>query len=178
LKGLLVFILLTTSPIWPIGENPSPGYPFLIVNKWSNQLAYVNDNEVKGVYPVATGKKQDLTPEGLHTITVKAVNPYYRKLNIPGGDEKNPLGSRWIGFDAEGTNGRIYGVHGTNRPESIGMYISNGCIRMKNATVEELFENVPIGSKILVVSSQESFESLARKHHAIDPIIETPPFFR
>jgi len=178
LKSLLAFILLTTSPIWPIGENPSPGYPFLIVNKLTNQLAYVDDNEVKGVYHVATGKKDDLTPEGLHTITIKAVNPYYRKLDIPGGDEKNPLGSRWIGFDAEDTNGRIYGVHGTNRPESIGRYISNGCIRMKNEKVEELFERIPIGTKVLIVSSNESFESLAREYHAIDPIIEAPPFFR
>ncbi|WP_371825449.1 L,D-transpeptidase [Pontibacillus sp. ALD_SL1] len=166
-KGLLVFILLV-SPIWPIGENPSRGYPFVIVNKTTNELAFMDDGKIQGVYPVATGKTSDLTPEGLHTITVKAKNPYYRKLNIPGGDPKNPLGTRWIGFDAKDTDGRIYGVHGTNRPDSIGKYISNGCIRMNNKNVEALYEKIPIGTKILVTSTNKSFQQLGKEYKAID----------
>ncbi|MYL53614.1 L,D-transpeptidase family protein [Pontibacillus yanchengensis] len=168
MKSLLIVVLLAMSPIWPIGENPSRGYPFLIVNKSTNQLAYIDDGKVENVYPVATGKTNDLTPEGLHTITVKAKDPYYRKLDIPGGDPRNPLGSRWIGFDAKGTDGRIYGVHGTNQPSSIGKYISNGCIRMNNKDVEYIYDRIPIGTKIAVVKTDKSFQQLAKEYKAID----------
>ncbi|MYL33563.1 L,D-transpeptidase family protein [Pontibacillus yanchengensis] len=168
MKSLLIVVLLAMSPIWPIGENPSRGYPFLIVNKSTNQLAYIDDGKVENVYPVATGKTNNLTPEGIHTITVKAKDPYYRKLDIPGGDPRNPLGSRWIGFDAKATDGRIYGVHGTNQPSSIGKYISNGCIRMNNKDVEYIYDRIPIGTKIAVVKTDKSFQQLAKEYKAID----------
>lgn len=105
---------------WPLGANPLPGDPYIIVNKATNALAVVKDNRIEGIYQVATGKTDDLTPEGEFTVTVKAVNPYYRKKNVEGGAPENPLGVRWIGFDAKGTDGRIYGIHGTNREELIG----------------------------------------------------------
>jgi lipoprotein-anchoring transpeptidase ErfK/SrfK len=164
---LFLAILLVVSPIWPLGRNPLPGDPFLIINKQSNELAFIRDGVVKKTYKVATGKTNDLTPEGLFTVTVKAKNPYYRKKNIPGGDPRNPLGTRWIGFDAKNTDGRIYGVHGTNQPESIGKYISNGCIRMLSPIVEELYEVIPIGTKVLVVKSNKSFMQLGKEHGAI-----------
>ncbi|MET3696257.1 L,D-transpeptidase-like protein [Bacillus oleivorans] len=166
MKVLLAFILAVVSPIWPIGENPLPGDPFIIVNKKYNKLAFVLDEKIE-VYPIASGKTDDLTPEGLFTVTVKAINPYYRKLNIPGGHPKNPLGSRWIGFDALDTIGRTYGIHGTNRPESIGRYVSNGCIRMRKEDVEALFDQVPIGTKVWVVSNYKSFYDLAVEAGAI-----------
>ena len=143
--------------------EPIAGKPFLIVNKANNKLAYVKDGKVEEIIDVATGKTNDLTPEGLFTVVVKAKNPYYRKKDIPGGDPRNPLGSRWIGFDALGTDGRTYGVHGTNAPWSIGRYISNGCIRMENKNVERLYEKVPIGTKILVTVSSKSFKALAKE---------------
>jgi len=165
---ILLAIILFTSPIWPLGRNPLPGDPFIIVNKESNQLAYIDDGKVQHTFPVATGKTTTLTPEGLFNVTVKAKNPYYRKKNIPGGDPRNPLGSRWIGFDAEGTDGRIYGIHGTNQPSSIGKYISNGCIRMHNKHVEYLFDQVPVGTKVLVVKTNKSFYQLGKEHGAIN----------
>ncbi|MBW3113446.1 MULTISPECIES: L,D-transpeptidase [Bacillaceae] len=164
---LLLAIILFASPIWPLGRNPIPGDPFVIVNKENNQLAFISDGEIQGTFPVATGKNTELTPEGLFNVTVKAKNPYYRKKNIPGGDPRNPLGSRWIGFDAEGTDGRIYGIHGTNQPSSIGKYISNGCIRMHNNNVEYLFDKVPIGTRVLVVKTKRSFEQLGKEYGAL-----------
>ncbi|MCM3586409.1 L,D-transpeptidase [Mesobacillus maritimus] len=168
LKGLLVAILLVVSPIWPLGTNPLPGDPFLIINKSTNQLAYIDENQVLNVVPVATGQTKDLTPEGLFTITVKAKNPYYRKKDIPGGDPRNPLGTRWIGFDAEDTDGRIYGIHGTNNPDSIGKYISQGCIRLHNQEVEALFEDIPLGTKLLVTNSEKNFYELGLEYHALN----------
>ncbi len=167
MKMLLLFLIFVQSPIWPIGENPIPGDPYLIINKQTNELAFIHDNEVEEVHQVATGKTDALTPEGEFTIVVKAVDPYYRKKNIPGGDKKNPLGTRWIGFDALETDGRTYGVHGTNNNKSIGSYVTQGCVRMQNKDVELLYDKVPLGTKILITNSQKTFEQLAVKHGAI-----------
>lgn len=146
---------LAFSPLWPLGTNPIVGDPFVIVNKQTNQIALVDENRVQTVVGVATGITNDLTPEGLFTVTVKAINPYYRKKNIYGGDPNNPLGTIWVGFDARGTDGRIYGLHGTNHPESIGRYVSQGCIRLQNEAIESLYEYIPLGTKILILSTKK-----------------------
>ena len=162
-----LFLAFSISPIWPLGVNPLPGDPFLIVNKTTNEVAFIHDNKVQSISSAGTGKTEDLTPEGLFTITVKAKNPYYRKKNIQGGTAQNPLGTRWMGFDAEGTDGRIYGLHGTNNPYSIGHYVSNGCIRLQNETIESLYPRIPMGTKILIQSSSKSFEDLAIEYGAM-----------
>jgi len=162
---LMTFFL---SPLWPLGQNPMPGDPFVIVNKTKNELAFIKENKVQTVVSVGTGKTQELTPEGLFTITVKAKEPFFRRGNIPGGDPKNPLGARWIGFDAKDTDGRTYGIHGTNKPASIGKYVSQGCIRSQNEVISSLFPLIPLGTKILVISSKKSFEKLAQENGAID----------
>ncbi len=162
-----LFAFMTVSPLWPLGPNPLPGDPFIIVNKRTNEIAFVDDGEIQAVYKAATGKAEDLTPEGMFTVTVKAVNPYYRKKNIRGGSPDNPLGSRWIGFNALNTDGRVYGIHGTNAPWSIGLYISQGCIRLNNKDVEELYDKVPLGTKVFITSEQKSFEQIAKEKRAI-----------
>ncbi|SEA58053.1 L,D-transpeptidase catalytic domain [Thalassobacillus cyri] len=160
MKFFLLFLTLSVSPPY----TPEIADPFVIVNKATNQLAFFDEGELEEVYPVATGATDELTPTGLFTITVKAKDPYYRKKNIPGGDPKNPLGSRWIGFDAKGTDGRIYGIHGTNQPSSIGKDVSQGCIRSYNNQVAELYERVPIGAKILIVEDNQDFLSVYEKY--------------
>ncbi|WP_270180585.1 L,D-transpeptidase [Alkalihalobacillus sp. CinArs1] len=159
-------MLLTMSVIFPLGDT-IVGDPYIIVNKKTNQVAFIQQGRIEKVLPVATGKSNELTPEGTFTIVVKAVNPYYRKKNIAGGDKQNPLGTRWIGFDAEDTDGRIYGLHGTNKPSSIGKYVTAGCVRLHNEEIEKLFEEVPIGTKVLITTSPESFETLAIKVGAL-----------
>lgn len=155
------------SPIWPLGPNPLPGDPFLIVNKTTNEMAYIDDNRIQTIVSIGTGKTKELTPEGLFTITVKAEEPYFRRKDIPGGHPDNPLGARWIGFDAKGTDGRIYGIHGTNQPASIGKYVSQGCIRTQNEVITSLYPLIPLGTKILVTSSEKSFELLGQENGAI-----------
>lgn len=168
---LSIILIVTLSPIWPLGVNPLVGDPYIIVNKQVNQLAFINHGAIQEVFSVATGVTSELTPEGEFNIVVKAVNPYYRRKNIIGGSPDNPLGTRWIGFDAEGTDGRIYGVHGTNNALSIGKYVSNGCIRMHNKAVEQLFAQIPIGTKILVVSTDKSFTEIGITHGALAPSV-------
>ncbi|WP_170007590.1 L,D-transpeptidase [Bacillus fonticola] len=178
----LLSILIIFSPLWPLGVNPTSSDPFLIINKSTNQLALIDEGTIQHVYFVGTGKTEELTPEGMFTITVKAVQPYYRKKDIPGGDPKNPLGTRWIGFDANNTEGRTFGVHGTNRPDSIGHYVSAGCIRMLNQDVEEVFSKVPLGTRIYITRGAKSFQQMGEEAGAIPTKRPTdwehPYFFR
>lgn len=162
-----ITLILGLSPIFPIGATLSYGDPFIIVNKSTNHLAFFNNGKLVIEVPVATGVTTDLTPEGEFTIIVKAKDPYYRKKDIPGGDPRNPLGARWIGFDAKGTDGRIYGIHGTNNPASIGHHVSHGCIRMRNDQIKELYELVPIGTKVLITRSSKGFWQLAKENGAV-----------
>jgi len=167
MKVLLSILLLIAFP-HPIKELEADRvHAYVIVNKANNKLALIKDEKVVKILPIATGRSNELTPEGTFTIIVKAKDPYYRKKNIPGGDPRNPLGSRWIGFDANGTDGRTFGVHGTNAPSSIGQYISNGCVRMHNKDVEWLYEQVPLNSKIVITLSNKSFAALAKQYGSL-----------
>jgi lipoprotein-anchoring transpeptidase ErfK/SrfK len=130
------------------------------VNKAINQAAFIKGDNIIKVVDAASGKTEELTPEGLFTVIVKAKNPYYRKKDIEGGSPENPLGTRWIGFDARETDGRIYGIHGTNQSSSIGQYVTNGCIRLSNENVEWLYENAPKGTSVYIVKKDVPFQVL------------------
>ena len=67
----------------------------------------------------------------------------------PGGPD-NPLGSRALYLFQNGRD-TYYRIHGTNQPASIGRSVSNGCIRMINAHVQDLYERVPIGTTVTVL---------------------------
>src|SRR4051812_17832276 len=84
----------------------------IVINKKTNKLAFYDKGELVKTFSVATGRTSGLTPEGEFKIIKKVENiPYYR-LNIPGGDPRNPLGDRWIGLNVPGTTGYTYGIHG------------------------------------------------------------------
>lgn len=57
------------------------------------------------------------------------------------------FGPRWLGLNVPWGN---YGIHGTNKPFSIGQHLSHGCIRMRNNDVIELFEMIPLGAKVTI----------------------------
>lgn len=88
MRLFIIMMLIISSPIWPIGEELLPGDPLIIVNKRTNELVLVDHGRIIIETKVATGKTNDLTPEGLFTITVKAKQPYYRKQNIQGAIQK------------------------------------------------------------------------------------------
>lgn len=168
MRWMSLWILMhIMSPIWPLGPNPIPGDPFIVINKKTNQLVFFVENQEKYQFSIATGKNNEDTPEGLFTIITKFKDPEYSRKRIPGKDSRNPLGSRWMGMDAHETNGRIYGIHGTNREESIGKNVSAGCIRMKNKEVESLFESVPLGTKVYIYNNSESPSFYAKLFHAM-----------
>ena len=69
----------------------------------------------------------------------------------PGGPG-NPLGARAL-YLYSGGKDTLYRIHGTNEPQSIGKSVSSGCIRMLNEDVADLFDQVEIGTKVIVRSS-------------------------
>lgn len=102
------------------------------------------------VYPVGVGL-DDSTPEGTFNVKNKVTDPPYQPQHKPRSDHRasgapdNPLGTRWIDI------GNHYGIHGTIEPESVGHDVSEGCIRMHNRDVEELYDMVVIGASKVII---------------------------
>ncbi|WP_458631435.1 L,D-transpeptidase family protein [Paenibacillus sp. CMAA1364] len=136
----------------------------IVVNKKNNTLAYFQDGKKVKEFAVATGKSPSLTPEGKFKIANKIKNRPYYKEKIEGGAPNNPLGDRWIGLDVNGTQGTTYAIHGNSNKNSIGKYVSAGCIRMYNDEVTWLFNQVAKGSYVIITTSKLSFEEIAKKN--------------
>ncbi|MEO0730179.1 MAG: L,D-transpeptidase [Pseudomonadota bacterium] len=68
---------------------------------------------------------------------------------VPGGPG-NPLGARAL-YLYRGNRDTYYRIHGTTDPSSIGRSVSNGCIRMLNAHVKDLYRRVPLGTRVVVL---------------------------
>jgi LysM repeat protein len=105
------------------------------VNLANRTLTLFQNGAYVSTYPVAIGKPETPSPTGTFPILNKA---YW-----PGG----AFGSRWLGLTADGI-----GVHGTNVPSSIGLAVSNGCIRMYNQDVEAIWELLFVGDIVTIVA--------------------------
>ncbi|MCR4319400.1 MAG: L,D-transpeptidase family protein [Candidatus Brocadiaceae bacterium] len=110
----------------------------------------LNDLYVKQ-YRIGIGKN-DKTPVGTFEIKNKMKEPTWYSPNggiFPYGHPENILGTRWIGFkDKPDLYG--YGIHGTTLPDSIGAASSNGCVRIVNSDVEELYDFVTLDTEIII----------------------------
>lgn len=119
---------------------------YVRVDKSKNTLRlFLEDTPIK-TYSVATGKANS-TPTGEFIIKDKLVDPTWYKSGavIEPGNSANHLGTRWLGFDMPG-----YGIHGTTEPHLIGKQVSHGCVRMRNEDVEELYDILPMGTKVAI----------------------------
>ena len=122
--------------------------PFnIVVDKSQNILILKSNDQIIKTYVVSTGINNS-TPAGKFKIVNKLIDPpWFRPgIVVPPGSPDNILGSRWMGFDLES-----YGIHGTNDNQSLGKQITQGCIRMSNSDVEELFALVSTGTEITIV---------------------------
>lgn len=120
----------------------------IIVDKSQNILTLKSDDTIFKTYRISTGKDSS-TPVGKFKIMNKIIDPsWYPPTGgvIPPGDSRNVLGSRWMGLSSPS-----YGIHGTTDPESIGKSVTEGCVRMKNSDVEELYSIVPEGTEVEIV---------------------------
>lgn len=120
----------------------------LVISIPDRKIALFEDGRVVKVYRIAVGKTSTPSPSGNFHIASRVVKPtWFQPGKIVGPGPANPLGTRWMGLGYQG-----YGIHGTNRPQSIGKAASHGCIRMRNQDVEELFERMQVGDPVDLVT--------------------------
>lgn len=112
---------------------PRPTQLKISIVKSARTLTLLQNDAPARSYPVAIGKPSTPTPVGNYVVASKILHP--------GGI----LGTRWLGLNYD-----AYGIHGTSRPWLIGQMVSNGCVRMHNAHVEELFSLVQVGTPVYI----------------------------
>ena len=162
------FIVLFSAIILLTGTAPisnAASKHMIIVNTKKNTLNYYVNYTLVKEFRCATGKASTPTPQCKTTIVNKIVDRPYYKNNIPGGDPRNPLGRRWMGLNINGTYGSTYGIHGNNDESSIGKNVSHGCIRMHNSEVEWLFDQVTIGTVVLIKNTSNSDDYIANYYN-------------
>ncbi|GAA6180601.1 L,D-transpeptidase [Shimia sp. NS0008-38b] len=140
----------------------------LVVVLASYHLYHMMDERNAVRYGVAIGQ-EGLNFKGRATIERKVEwpswrptqemierNPAYEKYadGMKGGPT-NPLGSRAMYLYQDGRD-TLFRIHGTTAPQSIGTPSSNGCIRMVNEHIEYLYEQVPMGSEVIVFTGREA----------------------
>ncbi len=133
-----------------------PQAPGTIVISTSERRLYLVLSDHSALkYGVGVGR-QGFTWSGVTRVAMKKEWPDWtppaamlrRRPDLPrymkGGIE-NPLGARALYLGAS-----EFRIHGSNEPETIGQAVSSGCIRMTNDDVKDLYERVPVGSKVIV----------------------------
>jgi hypothetical protein len=132
----------------------------IVVSIPDRKLALLEGDRVIKVYNVAVGAPVSPSPSGEFRIVQRLANPtYYHPGVMIGPGANNPLGPRWIGLNVQG-----FGIHGTNRPDSIGKNASHGCIRLRNGDIEDLFARVQVGDRVSLVA--ERTDEVARRFAA------------
>jgi LysM repeat protein len=117
----------------------------IVVDKSDFALTVYLNNYYLKQYKVGLGKF-DKTPVGTFTITERVENPEWRGFKH--GDPNNILGDYWLTLHSEKFSG--IGVHGTNRPDTIGRNASEGCVRMRNEDIKELYIMAPKGTEVII----------------------------
>lgn len=149
----LLFLVLSTSALPAVdqsrgGEVRDPVIDRIVVGVKDYRLVAFSKDQIVFDFPVTVGADTGPTPTGHFTVTSRLKNPWYtpnNESNIRPGAPDNPIGSRWIGI-----NKPSYGLHGTNNPEAIGEAKSEGCIRLRNRQIEELYRHVRQGTPVII----------------------------
>ncbi|MBM7068728.1 L,D-transpeptidase [Actibacterium sp. 188UL27-1] len=148
-----------------IKKGPKPGS--LIVVPREHFLYFITEERKAIRYGVGVGRA-GLEFKGIATIDVKKEWPTWRPTNemiereprtyarfkdndyVQPGGKGNPLGARALYLFQNGRD-TYFRIHGTTQPQSIGRSVSNGCIRMINSHVIDLYKRVPIGATVRVL---------------------------
>jgi len=109
---------------------------------WSGTATVHNKQEWPDWYPTEEmmARKPDIR---------KAMVQLQSGIGMPGGPQ-NPLGARAL-YLWQGHKDTLYRIHGTNEPGTIGQNVSSGCIRLTNDDVTDLYERIPVGTKVVVL---------------------------
>jgi len=127
---------------------------YLTLDRANFTLRLWKDLELARTYTVAVGQEGLETPEGLYAIEAMEENPTWHVpesdwagelagATIPPGPE-NPIKARWMAI-YEGA-----GIHGTEETASLGSAASHGCVRMAIPDVEELYDEVEVGTPVFI----------------------------
>jgi lipoprotein-anchoring transpeptidase ErfK/SrfK len=143
-----------TAPEVTTAEVASRYPSYLTLDRDNFTLRLWKDLDLARTYTVAVGQEGLETPEGLYEIQEKEENPTWHVpesdwagdlagQTIPPGPS-NPIKARWMAI-YEGA-----GIHGTEETSSLGSAASHGCVRMAIADVEELYDQVEVGTPIFI----------------------------
>ncbi|WP_425493275.1 L,D-transpeptidase [Microvirga zambiensis] len=146
---------LSAREVVPFDGRVSPGT--VVIKTGERKLYYVRGDGTALRYRVAVGRPgkqwfgeaqidgKYVRPAWSPPAEVKRDNPRLPDV-IPGGAPNNPMGARALTLSLD-----EYAIHGTNRPSSIGTYASYGCIRMLNEDIVHLYDQVNVGTRVVVV---------------------------
>jgi len=142
LRSLFVILLIVVA-LKPQPVNADPSLPInakyglyaIEVYPVQHRLVVKLQGQKIKEYPIAVGNPSTPTPVGEYQIVYKGKN------------WGASFGPRWLGLNVPWGN---YGIHGTNKPHSIGQHLSHGCIRMRNRDVTELYDIIPVGTNVTI----------------------------
>jgi len=112
-----------------------PQGEWILISIHQKSLTLYRGTKVQKRYVIATGTKDTPTPIGTFVIN-------HRFAGELGG-----FGTRFLGLNVPWGQ---FGIHGTNKPQSIGSNASHGCIRMYVQDSEDLYARVPNGAKVVI----------------------------
>ena len=181
--GLMLSVSHSSAQQPDVGDQPGllPDDSLQLDPEWRKQVVLYRTTEAPGTIVIATSERHlyliqpggkairygigvgrdGFQWQGLVNITRKAEWPDWvpppemieRQPYLPrfmAGGPGNPLGARAMYL---GTT--VYRIHGTNRPDTIGTKVSSGCFRLVNADVADLYDRVPVGTKVVVRQKPE-----------------------
>ncbi|GAV26354.1 transpeptidase [Carboxydothermus islandicus] len=135
----LVFLMIFLTPLTVLANEKN----IIIIETRTRLLYLFREDKLVKKYPVALGDLKTPTPIGCFKII-------FMRKNWGSG-----FGSRFLGLNVPWG---MYGIHGTNKPGSIGSYASHGCIRMLNRHVEELYEKVNLQDQVIILGNPFTYQ--------------------
>jgi len=153
-------VMLPLSFILP--DTPRKGIVINLATRRLFEFKGDSDSVVVSTYPIGVGTKEKPTPKGQMHVARKATQPTWhvpasiaeahRKkgdplpAQIPPGPE-NPLGEYALYLSKSG-----YLIHGTNKPASIGLNATNGCLRLYPENIKMLYDETPVNTPVAIVN--------------------------
>src|SRR5487761_2570912 len=177
--GLMLSVSHSLAQQPDVGDQPGllPDDSVELDPEWQKQMVYYRTTEAPGTIIISTAERHlylvqpggrairygigvgrdGFQWQGLLNITRKAEWPDWvpppemieRQPYLPrfmAGGMTNPLGARALYL-----GNTLYRIHGTNEPSTIGTFVSSGCIRLTNTDIEDLFNRVQVGTRVVVL---------------------------
>lgn len=149
-------------------EPQAPGAVIVDPDYFALYLALSPDQGIQ--YAVGVGRG-NLYESGIFTVGAKKEWPSWTPTDdmiardpdqyakwadgMPGGPD-NPLGARALYLFDDAGNDTFLRIHGTPEPWTIGSAVSNGCVRLANEHIQELYDQVELGAPVLLLPKVES----------------------